>query len=194
MSSESGSGGTGAGEFVTLARAVKTQGRHGEVAVEVHSDVPDRFAPGMRLFALSRDGRRQELQLEGFWPHKGLLVLEFAGILSISEAEALVGCELQVPLAERAELEPGWSYVSDLAGCTVFNGEREVGKVSDVRFGAGEAPLLVVTAGTKEYEIPFAEAFLRRVDAGAKRIEMVLPEGLLDVNGPLTEEEKKANR
>jgi len=34
-------------EFVTLARVVKTQGRHGEVAAEVHSDVPERFAEGM---------------------------------------------------------------------------------------------------------------------------------------------------
>jgi 16S rRNA processing protein RimM len=191
-SSEAGSGGTG--EFITLARVVKTQGRHGEVAVEVHTDVPDRFVPGMRLFALGKDGRRQELQLEGFWPHKALLVLELAGVNSLSDAEAFVGCELQVPSAERAELEPGWSYVSDLAGCTVFDGEREIGKLSDVRFGAGEAPLLVVTEGKQEYEIPFAQAFLKRVDLAAKRIEMALPEGLLEVNAPLTAEEKKANQ
>ena len=192
MSSEAGSGGTG--EFITLARVVKTQGRHGEVAVEVLSDVPDRFVQGMRLFALGKDGRRQEVQLEGFWPHKSLLVLELAGIHSLSDAEAFVGCELQVPSAERAELEPGWSYVSDLAGCTVFDAGREIGQVSEVRFGAGEAPLLVVTAAGKEYEIPFAQAFLKRLDVGAKRIEMALPEGLLEVNAPLTAEEKQANR
>jgi len=29
------------GEFITLARVVKTQGRRGEVAGEVYSDVPD---------------------------------------------------------------------------------------------------------------------------------------------------------
>ena len=32
-------------EFITLARVLKTQGRHGEVAVAVHSDVPDWDAP-----------------------------------------------------------------------------------------------------------------------------------------------------
>ena len=41
-------------EFITLARVVKTQGRHGEVAVEVHSDVPDRFTEKMKLQALDR--------------------------------------------------------------------------------------------------------------------------------------------
>ena len=184
-----------AGEFITLARVVKTQGRHGEVAVEVLSDVPDRFVQGMKLHALGPDGGRREIQVEGFWPHKALLVLELAGIDSITAAEALLGCELQVPRAERAELEPGWNYVSDLAGCVVLDGEREIGEVRKVEFGAGEAPLLVVVAaGSKEYEIPFAEAYLKRVDLAARRIEMALPEGMLEVNAPLTEEEKQANR
>ena len=31
------------GEWITLAVVIKTQGRHGEVAVESHTDVPDRI-------------------------------------------------------------------------------------------------------------------------------------------------------
>ena len=31
------------GEWITLAVVIKTQGRRGEVAVELHTDVPDRF-------------------------------------------------------------------------------------------------------------------------------------------------------
>jgi len=183
------------GEFVTLARVVKTQGRHGEVAVELHTDVPERFAPGLKLIALSQDGARRKLQVEELWPHKGLLVLKFGGIDSISDAEMLVRCELQVPLSERAKLESGWTYVSDLIGCTVFDGEREIGTISDVEFGAGEAPLLVVKpqpgATQREYEIPFAQAYLRSVDVAQKQVSMALPEGLLEVNAPLTVEEKQ---
>src|ERR1700758_4513537 len=113
-------------EYITLARVLKTQGRHGEVAVEVHSDVPDRFVEGMRLFALDESGQRRQLKVEELWPHKGQLVLKFAGIDSISDAEILVRCELQVPQAERAELEPGWTYISDLIGGVGFGGEREM--------------------------------------------------------------------
>jgi len=162
--------------------------------VEVHSDAAGRFGPGLRLLALADDGSRRQLQVEELWPRKEWLVLKFAGVDSISEAEALAGCELQVPQNERARLEAGWTYVSDLIGCAVLDGGREVGIVADVRFGAGEAPLLVVKAGTKEYEIPFAEAYLKQVDLGQKRIEMALPDGLLDVNAPLTAEEKQAQR
>jgi 16S rRNA processing protein RimM len=100
---------------------------------------------------------------------------------------------LQIALSERAELEQDTAYVSDLVGCAVWNSDREIGKVTDVRFGAGEAPLLVVK-GAQEYEIPFAQAFLEKVDIGEKQIRMRLPEGLLEVNAPLTEEEKRQQK
>jgi 16S rRNA processing protein RimM len=179
------------GEFVTLARVRKTQGRRGEVAVELHSDVPDRFRPGLRLFALAQDSSRRELRIEELWPHKEFLVLKFAGIGSISDAEALIGCELQVPRSERAQLESGWNYVSDLIGCVAFDAGREIGKIEDVQFGTGEAPLLIVVAGNKRYEIPYAEAYLQSVDLEHKQIRMQLPEGMLELNAALTAEEKQ---
>src|SRR6185369_4121793 len=75
--------------FITLARVLKTQGRRGEVAVEVYSNVPDRFQPGMKLSGLADDGSRRELEVEEPWPHKGSLVLKFVGVDSISDAEQL---------------------------------------------------------------------------------------------------------
>ena len=169
---------------------LKPQGRHGEVLVALHSNLPDRFQPGLRLLALTDAGTRRELHVEGLWPHKGNLVLKFAGIDSISEAEELAGCELQVPREERAKLDVDWTYVSDLLGCTVFDAGRELGQLQDVQFGAGEAPLLLVAGRAQTYEIPYAQEFLKHVDLGRKRIEMQLPEGLLEVNAPLTIEEK----
>ena len=179
-------------EFITLARVVKTQGRHGEVAAEIHSDVPDRFAEGMKLSALNKSGdSRREVEIEDLWPHKGLLVLKFAGIDSISDAEALIGSELQVPRTERAQLERGWNYVSDLVGCAVFDHGNEIGRIEDVQLGAGEAPLLIVAVvGGKKYDVPFAEAYLESVDLPLRQVRMKLPEGMLEINSPLTAEEK----
>jgi 16S rRNA processing protein RimM len=196
------------GDFITLARVVKTQGRHGEVAAEIHSDVPERFVAGMKMFALhTAEGARQlpaqeagakrfSVEIEDIWPHKGLLVLKFAGVDSISDAEVLVGCELQVPRAERAELDQGWTYVSDLIGCTVFDLSsgtgKEIGRIEDVQFGAGEAPLLIVADSLgKKFDVPFAEAYLDAVDIARKEVRMNLPEGILEINAPLTAEEKR---
>lgn len=173
---------------------MKTQGRHGEVAVEVHSDVPERFQPQMRLFALMKEEVRRELKVEALWSHKNYLVLKFEGVDSISGAEELLGCELQVPRCRRAQLESGWTYVSELIGCSVFDNGREIGKIADVKFGAGEAPLLIVKAGKKEYEIPYAEAYLESVSLEQKQIRMRLPEGMLELEAPLTAEEKQQQR
>jgi 16S rRNA processing protein RimM len=183
------------GEFITLAVVIKTQGRRGEVASELHSDVPDRMREGMRLWALTKTDQRREVIVEDLWPHKGFLVLKFEGVETISDAELLVGAELQVPRGERAALEPGWTYLSDLIGCRVFDGEREIGPIEDVQFGAGEAPLLIVKGGAKlPYEIPFAEAYLEKVDLERRQVRMRLPEGLLEVNAPVTKDEKERGR
>jgi 16S rRNA processing protein RimM len=181
------------GEFITLARVVKTQGRRGEVASEIFSNVPGRFSVGMKLLALPREnGLRRELEVEELWPHKGLLVLKFAGVDSISEAETLIGSELQLPRSQRSELQAGWNYVSDLVGCAVLDHGREIGRLEDVQFGAGEAPLLIVReVANRLLEVPFAEAYLERVDLEQKQVRMKLPEGLLEVNEPLTAEEKR---
>jgi 16S rRNA processing protein RimM len=179
--------------FITLARIVKTQGRHGEIGAEIHSDVPGRFVEGMKLFALgkSQDARR-ELEVENLWPHKGLLVLKFRGVDSMNDAELLIGSELQIPVSERAELEHGWTYVSDLIGCEVLDRGRAIGRIEDVQFGAGEAPLLIVANGPgKKFEVPFAEAYLEGVDVAQKQVRMNFPEGMLEINAPLTAEEKQ---
>ncbi len=177
------------GEFVTIAKVTKTQGRKGEVAAALFTDFPERFAERKRLFALA-ESRRRELELEDHWFHKGGVVLKFRGVDSISQAETLVGCEIQIPRAERAELTDDSVYVSDLVGCTVTDSGREIGRIADVRFGAGEAPLLVVQ-GEKEYLIPFAAAYIERIAPAEKRLEMRLPEGMLELDAPLTQAEKE---
>ncbi len=147
----------------------------------------------MRLLALDPESRRRELEVEELWPHQGLLVFKFAGVDSICRAETLIGCELQVPYSQRSPLEAGWNYVSDLVGCAVLDRDREIGRIEDLEFRAGEAPLLMVRdVAWNLREIPFAEAYLVGIDLEGQRVRMNLPEGLLEVNAPLTAEEKRA--
>jgi len=174
---------------------LKPQGRRGEIAAELHTDFPERFRERRRLFALDATGHRRELRLEDFWPHKGLIILKFAGVDSISAAEGLAGCEIQIPRSERAQLEPGSVYVADLIGCRVEASvagaaARELGRIAEVRFGAGDAPLLIIR-GDQEYLVPLAEEYLARLDVEHKRVEMKLPQGMLDLAAPLTREEKE---
>src|SRR5262249_3612936 len=180
-------------EFVTIAKVIKPQGRHGEVAAVLFTDFPERFESRKRLFALDKQGQRREVELEQHWFHKGQVVLKFEGIDSINQAEELAGWEIQVPVTERAVLEKGSVYVSDLIGCTVFDGDRQIGTVKDVQFGAGEAPLLVVK-GTKEYLVPLAGEYVEEIVPDQRRVQMKLPEGMLELDAPLSEEEKQQQK
>jgi 16S rRNA processing protein RimM len=161
---------------------VRTQGRRGEVAAELHTASPERFRSGSRVFAVNERNQRQEFAVEDSWPHKGMVVLKFCGIESMSQAETLVGCEIQVPRQERVPLRAGEVYVSDLVGCAVFDRGTEVGRIAEVQFGSGDAPLLVVKAGKKEHLLPFAEAYVITVDIEGRRLDMSLPEGMLELS------------
>ncbi len=176
---------------VTLARILRARGRKGEVAAEIFTDFPERLT---RLCeAWLWDGRSDPRHVEvlSCWLHKGLAIFRFEGCDSISAAERLAGLEVQAPLAERMPLSSGRYYVTDLIGCGVWekgpvgSAPALLGTVRDVQ-AIGEdvsgAPLLVVDSASGELLIPLAEEICTRIDLAARRIEVLLPEGLRDLN------------
>jgi len=80
-------------------------------------------------------------------------------------------------------LPPGSYYVTDLMGCEVWEQgiPERLGTVGEVDLATG-TPLLVVGTSRGELLIPLAVEICRVIDVAAKRIEVVLPEGLRDLN------------
>jgi len=190
---------------VTLARIVRPHGVRGEVAAEILTDFPKRLAKlkSIYLGAEAREGagasaqKPREVKVRSCrltTGRGGQVLWGFEGVGSMDEARRLVGMLVQVPMAERAELAAGSYYVSDLVGCevvTVADGRdaataERIGVVSDVEFtgepgGAMGTPVLVVDGAQGEVMIPLAEEMCK-VDVAAKRIEVNLPEGLVNLN------------
>lgn len=178
---------------VTLARILRPHGRRGEVAAEILTDFRERLT---RLkSALLWDGKNQprETAIRGCWLSQsrgGQAIFHFVDSNSISDAEKLVGLEVQVPLAERAVLSPGTYYVTDLIGCEVFGtlrsgGADRIGVVRDVQFTGEDVSgtsILVVDSPGGEVLIPLAAEICGSIDVATRRIQVVLPEGLLDLN------------
>ncbi|MGA3347258.1 MAG: hypothetical protein ABSC76_20615 [Terracidiphilus sp.] len=139
-----------------LARVRRPQGRKGEVFADLLTDYPEKFAERRRLWLLGDTAQAtkvpREVELISHWPHKGGIVLHFAGVDSITAAETLKGLI--------------------------------VGEIEGVDRMAGPVALLVVRGALGEVLIPFAKSYLRHIDLRAKRVEMALPEGLVDLNAP----------
>jgi 16S rRNA processing protein RimM len=49
---------------------------------------------------------------------------------------------------------------------------------------AGPTALLVVHGAAGEVLVPFAKSYLHGINLKARRVEMALPEGLVDLNAP----------
>ena len=179
-------------QWAWLARIRRTQGRKGEVFAEILTDFPEKFAQRTELWLIGSgiskpsEPSPTSVSLIAHWRHKDGVVLHFAGIESISAAEALVGRVVAIPLSQRMQLGEGEAYIGDLIGCTMVDvagpAPFEIGPIEDVDRTAGPAPLLVVAGPSGEVLVPFARSYLRRLDLEGRRVEMALPKGLLDLN------------
>jgi 16S rRNA processing protein RimM len=183
-------------DFVLLARLVRTQGRHGEIIADILTDFPERFAERIHVWLVPPDATTppREAELARHWLHQGRIVLKFSGIDSISDATPLRGWHVAIPREARTPLGDDAVYVADLIGCRVIDeaGESaDLGPVLDVERGeGGAADLLVLKRDGEELLIPFAKAYLVAVDLDKRVVRMRLPAGLMDLNAPLTEEER----
>lgn len=172
---------------VTVARILRPRGRRGEVAAEILTDFPEHL---VRLGAAELwDGKNppRAAAIRSCWLHNGRAIFHFEGSDSISDAEKLAGLEVQIPLAERLPLAPGRYYVTDLIGCEIFEraSGKKIGAVRDVQLTGEEiagTPLLAADSPQGELLIPLAAEICTGIDIAARRIEVVLPEGLRDLN------------
>jgi 16S rRNA processing protein RimM len=195
--------------WVIVARILRPRGNKGEVAAELLTDFPDRLTRLSEVF-LGTSGGAGAIEprltaLKSCWlsqNHKGQAVFHFEGCNSISEAEKFRGLDVLLPIEQRVALTAGQYFVDDLVGCLVFENFAEpsvvssspcslatapalLGVVRDVQFtgeGMAGTPLLAVDASAGELLIPLAEDICLRVDTHARRIDVVLPDGLRDLN------------
>jgi len=180
-----------------VALIVRPHGVRGEVAAEILTDFPERLTRLSRVTLWNGVATPRTVEVSRCWlshSRGGQAIFHFASSNSVDDAKKLVGFEVRIPLAERTRLPDGSYYISDLVGCEVVekNGAK-VGIVGDVEINGENVqgtPLLVValdparaaTANDGEILIPLAQDICVRVDLAARRIEVNLPDGLVDIN------------
>jgi len=171
------------GEWVAIAILGRTRGNSGEILAIPLAGQPERFEGLERvwLFGPAEGGR---FDIESVWLHDGRPVLKFRGIDSISDAEALVGAEVRLPIAERMPLEEGEFYQAELVGCEVVEGPsgEPLGEVTGWQDAGGPSLLQVRMRDGGELLIPFARAICVEIDVAARRILVDLPAGLKELN------------
>jgi 16S rRNA processing protein RimM len=167
--------------FIAIARIARTRGNRGEVLADLYTDFPDRFNLLREVWLVPESGHRQLLTVESSWEHKGRRVLKFAGVNSISAAEAFVGCWVEIPAEQAIPLPEGTYFDHDLVGCTVLDtGGNKIGTIVEVLHIAGNNQL-VVKHLDRELLIPAVESICVQVSIREKQILVDPPEGLMDL-------------
>jgi 16S rRNA processing protein RimM len=165
-------------DIVIVGRVVRPHGLAGEVVVESSSDVEARFEPGS-ILRLGPAGRRVEVA--HCRPFGDRLLVRFEGMPDRTSVEGLRGLELTVERADVPEAPAGSFYHFELLDCACH--DRAVGELGTVRaiHEDGGGLLLEIERGDRRVLVPFVDAFLVRVDVAARRIDLDLPPGLVDV-------------
>jgi 16S rRNA processing protein RimM len=165
------------GDFVAVGRIVKAHGVHGEVAVEILTEYPDRrFTPGARLV---RDGGAV-LTVAAARRHHDRMLVRFEEFADRTAAEVLRGELVYVPESELPPLPDGSYWPHQLIGCSVVTEDgEEIGVVSEVL--SGPANDVWVTEGeSRSIMIPAISDVIAGVDVEARRIDIRRVPGLLD--------------
>jgi 16S rRNA processing protein RimM len=170
-------------EGIRIAHIVRYWGNKGEVTADILTDFPDRF-DDVAAVTLRRGVDERGADLDAYRFHKGRVLLKFAGVDSISDAERLAGYDVMVPEDELHELpeDEDVYYAFQLADCMVETTEGEqIGTVSGVLSTGGGDLLSVKRPGRDEALIPFVDEICVDVDLANKRIVVDPPVGLLDL-------------
>lgn len=161
---------------VLVAVVTAPHGLGGAVAAESYSDNPRRFTPGAALTT----AQGQVLRIVSASPHKGRLLLCFAGVDSREAAEKLRGLRLYVDEDQVEPLPPDSWYWYQLIGLTVRQGGRVLGELTEVLPYTANDVYLVRTEDGRELLIPALRQLVKGVDLKEKVMEVELPAGLED--------------
>jgi 16S rRNA processing protein RimM len=167
---------------VVVGRIGRAHGVRGDVSVEVRTDEPDRrFVAGATL--LTDPPLAGPLVLQSTRMHSGRMLAHFEQVEDRTAAERLRGVLL---LADVDPLEtpsnPEEYFDRQLVGLEVVDVRHgRIGVVGEIVHLPGQELLSVRRDDGREVLVPFVAALVPSVDVAGGRVEVDLPEGLLDL-------------
>lgn len=140
-------------------------------------------------------------KLKGARVHKNGLILQSTEILDRTAAEGLKGWFLAIPEDYLQSAEGESFYLSEIDGFQVNEEGEPIGTV--IGFSSNNAQDLLIVELLKEarpgvkagdkIEIPFVEALIVAVDSDEEKIEVDLPNGLIEVQLGLDTDESESD-
>lgn len=165
-----------------VGHITKTHGVSGELVLFLDVDNPDEYAD-LESVLLEVKGELVPYFIESIAIVKGSrAIVAFEDVDTIEQAERLINCGAFLPLDE---LEPITDetrfYFHEIVGYQVVDAsEGELGTVRGV-YAMNAQDLIAMDYEGKEVLIPINSDIVRTVDRATKKLNVVLPDGLLAI-------------
>lgn len=167
--------------FQLVGKVREAHGLKGDLYVLVFSEDISWLKKLTHFELKTKSGTVTTYQVERVKPFKKGFIVKAEGIDDRNASEIMKGQEFFIP-SDLLVSKPGETiFLGEIMDFTVKNLTQEkIGHI--VGFSSnGPQDLLVVETGKGRIEIPFVEAFIKKIDFKHQSIIMDLPEGLLDL-------------
>ncbi|WP_417370273.1 ribosome maturation factor RimM [Gelidibacter japonicus] len=164
-----------------LGKIVKKYSFKGELLIKLDTDEPEIYEDLESVFIDLRNNL-VPFFIESSQFHKSeLLRVKFEDIDTEEDADALIKCDLYLPLEFLPKLDDDKFYFHEIIGFTVEDVNfGKVGIVKSVNDSTAQA-LFEIDRDGIEILIPMNDAFIKKVDKKKKLIIVDTPEGLIDL-------------
>jgi len=169
-------------DYYSLGYVKKTANRSGEIIIFLDVDDPTSYKKLHCFFVEMSSGLVpffiEKIQIR----HHGEAIVKLEGIDDETKAEALKGKSLWLPIEQLPKLTGNRFYYHEVVNWHVTDEkEGDIGIIKDVLDNAVQPLFQIIHPLGKEILIPIHDDILKRVDRENQRIEVVVPEGLLEL-------------
>lgn len=164
-----------------VGKIVKKYSFKGELLIKLDTDEPELFEDMDSVFIDLRNNL-VPFFIESSQLHKSeLLRIKFEDVDSEQDADALLKCDLYLPLEFLPKLDDDKFYFHEIIGFTVEDVNLgTVGIVKSVNDSTSQA-LFEIDRDGIEILIPMNDAFIKKVDKKNRLIVVDTPEGLIEL-------------
>lgn len=175
-------------DYYTLGYISKTSGTDSRLVIQADTDSADRYKK-LESFMVDLYGTLTPFFVKAVRVQLPSTLVILAEDVDAGMAEQLIGKEVYVPLTFLPKLSGKKFYFHEVIGFEVIDSEKgSIGTVIGIYDRAKQAIFQVMKEKT-EIMIPVVDEFISKIDRENKRIEMNLPEGLIDIYLGSSEEE-----
>ncbi|UII27977.1 ribosome maturation factor RimM [Fulvivirga maritima] len=167
-------------ECFQLGYVIKKHGLKGEVNILLDVDDPQYYQEMESVF-VEINKKLVPFFIDSLSLKGNKAVVKFEDVDTAEQADELTGNSLFLPLAVLPQLTGNQFYFHEIIGYEVVDeAQGSIGVAKDV-YASPQQDLLAVDFNQKEILVPINDEIITSVDHEEKKINVSLPEGLLDI-------------